>query len=321
MLLQGKRILFIGIGFYDYEEKICSKLNQEGADVTYVTSTTVNIFIRFLLKIGILSFALKLKNRIRKKKMMKVVGCDYVFIIKGHELTQDDINLLHSLNPGAKFILYLWDSLIRHDNRELLLRNFENIWSFDRKDCVSYPQLKFRPLFFREYLPVTEKKYKLSFIGWMHSDRLEIIRELRRQLKDSGESYYLKLYTGRFNYLLLRYLYRKLTPEDRELIILRPVGYSEVQKITATSQIVLDISHPQQSGLTMRTIETLAAGCHLLTTNGDIVNYPEIEKSSYTLLNRKKLQIPVLMVQDKERNEGFLTYFSLDRFINQLFTS
>lgn len=320
MLLQGKRILFIGIGFYDYEEKICNKLSQEGADVTYVISTTANVFIRFLLKIGILSFALKLKDRIRKRKMMKVIGCDYVFIIKGHELSQDDIDLLHSLNPDAKFILYLWDSLIRHDNRELLLRNFENIWSFDRKDCINNPQLKFRPLFFREYQPITEKKYKLSFIGWMHSDRLEIVRKLRRELKDSGENYYLKLYTGWFNYLLLRYLYHKLTPEDRELIILRAIGYSEVQKITSASEIVLDVSHPQQSGLTMRTIETLAAGCHLLTTNSDITNYPEIEKSCYTLLNREKMQIPVLTNQNKRQDENFLTYFSLDRFINQLFT-
>ncbi len=48
------------------------------------------------------------------------------------------------------------------------------------------------------------------------------------------------------------------------------VDKKEWQDILSRTKIVIDLSHPLQTGLTMRTFEALASGCHLLTTNTNI---------------------------------------------------
>lgn len=321
MEFQGKRLFFIGIGFYDYEDIIRHAIEQKGACVTYVTSTTRSLKVRFFKKIGFSVISAKIERSLRQKNLKKGISNDFVFIIKGQYLTQEDIDLVRILNPNAKFILYLWDSLKRHDNAQLLLENFDNIWSFDRNDCLENSKFKFRPLFYRDAFSDSNKQYALSFIGWLHSDRLIVIRKLREELRNSGQKYFLKLYMGRFDYLVCRYFKKILSKDDKELVILTPMNYEKVQRVIMESQNVLDISHPLQSGLTIRTIEALAAGCHLLTTNKDIVNYLEINKNSYTLFDRDSLNdhLSLEIKQGQRPNCLFLDYFSLDTFLRQLF--
>ena len=54
----------------------------------------------------------------------------------------------------------------------------------------------------------------------------------------------------------------------------KSLSSNEIVSYYDRSNIVLDISHPGQSGLTMRTFETIGAGKKLITTNADIKNYP-----------------------------------------------
>lgn len=319
MSLKNKKILFIGIGFYDYEKIIQTILLQCEAKVDNLNSAVRPFFYRLLIRLHLSGLArcfLQMFQTFQIKR--SIPDNDIVFIIKGEGLSQLDIDLLRKRNPHARFILYLWDSLVRHANKELLLRNFSDIWSFDRKDCEENPMLKFRPLFYREIFCKVKRKYKLSFIGWLHSERLNIVRQLRDQLRCANEQYYLKLYTGRFHYFLLRYIYRILKPEDKELIILKPLSYKVVQQVMAESEFVLDIAHPMQTGLTMRTIETLAMGAHLLTTNVDIMNYPEIDSKAYTILHKDCITIPS-QIADVMPSQEFKEYFSIQHFISQLF--
>lgn len=313
--LEGKRILLIGIGFYDYEESIKKCIEEQGALVNYLNSCPNDFLSRFFLRVNMSGWSVARLQRLRTEKLHSLpVNNDIVFVIKGENLTQEDLAYLHKHNPRARFILYLWDSLIRHTNLDVLLPNFDNILSFDRIDCLSNPKFKFRPLFYR-ILPVTRpKEYYLSFIGWMHSDRLAIVRSIRNQLKAQGKNYFIKLYMGKFSYFFARYVTRILNSDDRELITLKPIPYGEYQRVTAASRIVLDIAHPLQSGLTIRTIETLAAGCHLMTTNADIVNYPQISTDSYTIFEREHPGLPMQIIS----TEPISDYFSIETFIKNI---
>lgn len=315
MNLQGKKILFIGIGFYDYEKLIVQKLEEKGASVNYINSCRNNILVRILKWIKLHKCA---KQQQRINDLLNTTqNCDLVFVIKGQNLNQNDINLIRKNNPNAKFILYLWDSLVRHDNVELLLTNFDNIWSFDRKDCNQNPSLKFRPLFYRILPDKHEKIYELSFVGWMHSDRLEILREAKKQLQQNDRPYFLKLYISPIRYLWIRFIKGEVTAHDKDLIITKPISYNEFQRITAMSRMVLDIAHPKQSGLTMRTVEAIAAGCHLFTSNEDIENYPEIDSRTYTIFDRNNIKIPI----SKNITTATINdYFSLDTFLSEIFS-
>ena len=312
--LYDKRILFIGIGFYDYEQQLKSVMESEGAIVQFIISVYRSFFSRFFNLLHLSLISKKIDARRLKKEIESTDNNnDIVFIIKGQNLQQSDIILLKKKNPNAKFVLYLWDSLIRHENKDLLLSSFDNIWSFDRIDCQNEPRIKFRPLFYRNIPKSTKKIYAVSFIGWMHSDRLAIVRKLKADCKKSGDSYFLKLYMAPFSYFMERYVKCNLTKNDRDLIILKPISYLEFQKITLLSNAVIDISHPLQSGLTIRTIETLACGCHLLTTNNDIINYLNIDSSQYTIIERNAPTIPcgILTV----RYNLLSDFYSIENFL------
>lgn len=313
--LEGKRILFIGIGFYDYEEGIKKSIEKQGATVDYLNTCPNDFLSRLFLRINMSDWSVARLQRLRTKKLYSLpVNNDIVFVIKGENLTREDITYLRRYNPRARFILYLWDSLIRHTNLDVLLSNFDDILSFDRIDCLLDAKLKFRPLFYRT-LPVTRpKEYYLSFIGWMHSDRLAIVRSIRNQLKAQGKSYFIKLYMGKLSYFFARYITRVLNSDDRELITLTPIPYGEYQQVIAASRVVLDVAHPQQSGLTIRTIETLAAGCHLMTTNADIVNYSQISANSYTIFERENPGLPMQIIS----TEPIDNYFSIETFIKNI---
>ncbi len=317
-----KRVLFLGIGFYDYEAEICRVLRGRGVEeLCYVSTVQKDFLSRLLHRFRLNRLAQRRVARLRHATLRSTTTHnDTVFIIKGEGLTAQDIEYLKARNTKARFIVYLWDSLARIDNSELLLREFDNVWSFDRLDCQSDNRLKFRPSFYREAeVSQIEKEYDLSFIGWAHSDRLEILRTLRDMLRADGRVYFLKLYMGRFSYLIARYVSRRLKKSDRELITLRRLPYAECQRVTESSRAVLDISHPKQSGLTLRTFETLAAGTHLLTTNSDIANYLDIPASSYTIFDRAHPTLPITGDDEQLRVSLLPERYSIDSFIEELF--
>lgn len=321
MSLQGKKILFVGIGFYDYETAIREALERRGAEVTYFNSAMRPYYSRLLARLRMAAAARYFLRRAMQEKIKRLpAGFDIIFLLKGEGLCREDVDCLRAANPEARFVVYLWDSLVRHENRRMLLDSFPVIWSFDRKDCERYPQLKFRPLFFRDISPAVAKEYALTFVGWMHSDRLQIVRELAARLKKAGKPYFFKLYIGKFSLWTKRHLTKTIRAADRELLITEPIGYADYQQAVARSYAVLDIAHPLQSGLTMRTIETLAAGCHVYTTNADITNYPQINPGSYTVIERQAIDTLPVTETACRQPDGFYSYFSLDGFIDQLFS-
>lgn len=317
--LKGKKILFIGIGFYDYEHIIKTELENNGAIVNYVISTVNLLFSRIMTRLGLNKYAKSLNNKTRYN-LLKETANDYdiIFTIKGEDLNQADLELLKAKNPNAQWKLYLWDSIVRHYNLEILFKYFDNVWSFDRVDCVENPKLIFRPLFYRKkYSNTVQREYKLSFIGWMHSDRFELAKSMKNMLVESGEKYFIKLYIAPFSYFIARYITKVIKKQDLDLITTRPIEYYEYVNVTRNSDVILDISHPLQSGLTMRSIEALAAGCHLLTTNVDIRNYEDIPSISYTIMQSKASKI--ILHKQIDNLQFDMNKYSLTSFIGDIF--
>ena len=289
--LKGHRILFIGIGFYDYDQSIIAELKKLNKEVSYF-STHTNIWNLLIFKRLHLN---KISEKILKKNIDRQINRssinnDIIFVIKGENFDDSHLIKLKLLNPNAIFILYLWDDLHRLKNLNTL-NYFDKIWSFDRVDCLKNKNLSFRPLFYREKQNKTTKNIYISFIGGLHSDRLEISREIKRQAKLNGKSYYIKLYTGIWLFIKM-IITGQLRIKDLDIISILPISYNKVIDITRKSKVVLDVQHPSQYGLTMRSIEAIESGCILLTTNKDLVNYSDIPKESYIILDREHPVFP-----------------------------
>lgn len=270
------RILFIGIGFYEYEIHIKNEFDKYG----YCE------YIRYLDK----SFILK-------------DDYDLIFMIKGDQLSYEDLKkFLNQFN--ATKILYLWDSVTRIENIENKLKLFDKTYSFDRLDTLKRNYIIFKPLFYLndfEKLENTTTKYDLFHLGWFHSDRAQILRHLIGILKIKPHiKRYFRLTTGIGNYL-------KTTVNNLEdLSFIRPYHYSlsYYKKKINYSKIVLDITHPNQSGLTLRTIEAIAAEKKIITTNKDLLNYSFYNKENILFISRdlKNLSDEIIKFIENKKN-------------------
>ena len=65
------------------------------------------------------------------------------------------------------------------------------------------------------------------------------------------------------------------------------------------SKTVVDIQHPKQSGLTMRTIEMLGANKKMITTNADIQNYDFYHPNNICIVDRNNVVVPPEFIKDR----------------------
>lgn len=295
--MANKKVLFIGIGFYDYELSIVEEFKALGYEVDYFSEHPAETYAyRFYIRTNNISKI----EAIRAKHSNDIVeksGSDYdlVMIIKCEYFTIAALEKLKSKNPNARFVLYMWDSLTRFRMVESKFRFFDTIYSFDRFDCKADNRLIFHPLFYRnEYLHSYDNKlktdYDLYHLGWCHSDRLKLIKEIAFQLDQKSLRYSLTLYAGYISYLLDS-VFGGALKGCRKYLIFKPISAKENFKSILKSKVILDITHPDQTGLTMRTVEMIGAEKKLITTNRDVVNYDFYNPNNILIIDREN---PVL---------------------------
>jgi hypothetical protein len=72
----------------------------------------------------------------------------------------------------------------------------------------------------------------------------------------------------------------------------KPLSRSEVFDVIKRTKIIVDIEHPGQKGLTMRTIETLGGGRKLVTTNSSISDYDFFNERNACIIDRMTPLVP-----------------------------
>lgn len=287
----SKKVLFIGIGFYDYEDSIINEFSKLDYKVDYFSEVPSNNWIyRFYSRMGNTNKLTKI-NDCHSVKIAKNCGDDYdlVFVIKCENMSSHALEIIKNKNHKAKFVLYLWDSVARISNINSKFDFFDKIYSFDRLDCLSNEILNFNPLFFREeYEEKSEsgiKVYDIYHLGWYHSDRLELIKKIAKFCFENNQRYKFQLLTGYFSYFFHK-LTKKELGNSKEFLIFKTVSTEKNVRNIMQSKIVLDIAHPLQSGLTMRTIESLGSQQKLITTNNDVINYDFYNSANIFVIDR-----------------------------------
>ena len=291
--LKNKTILFFAPAFFSYEHKIKNELIRVGAKVDYFDERSVRSpFHRALLKVSPYIFKNKTEryynfifNIIKKNKY------DYVLFIDCEMPTENILKKYRQFFTKAKFCLYLWDSLDNLPGVETKFQYFDYITSFDKKDYFKNSRIKFRPLFFcdeyRNRSLKTEYKYDLAFIGTIHSDRLNIINKIEDQCKNIGLRFYKYCFLqSKFIFYYYKLFNKSFFNAKIENFYFDKKSQKEISEIERNSFIVLDIQHPNQTGLTIRTIENIGIGRKIITTNKDIEHYDFYNKSNIQIIDR-----------------------------------
>ena len=329
--LKKKKVLLIAARFFGYEEEIRSKLLELGAEVDYYDQRPSNSFLvkglirinkHFLLR-TIKKYYLGLIEKTRTTRY------DFVLFISPEVITKNAFLELKKTQSNARFILYMWDSFRnKGKNIEDISPFFDYRYSFDKEDCdVARWNLVYRPLFFlNAYAHVRDNekpKYDLLFIGTIHSDRYKILSRLRDICAEQKLSHFYYMF---FPSKLLFYLKRIVDPilwrsrsTDFRFDALKK---NEIVDYVEKSNVVVDIQHPNQIGLTIRTIEVLGAKRKLLTTNKDIVNYDFYNPNNIQVLDRDKVNVDISFFKKEmvELDETIYKKYSIDGWISVVFS-
>ena len=318
--MDKKRILFIGVGFHEYDTYIIEHL-KEKYDVWYFCSS------EYILKHPhIYSLSLKFpfffkdfNNQLISNKIEETKMCDFdiIFAIKGSNLSDEHLMTLKKHHPRAALKLYLWDEWMVMKNRDVLEKHFDKIFSFDSEDCKKYGFI-LRPLFYLEKYQAGSKNVDVSFIGGEHSGRLEAIINMKAACLENGLSYCFIVSTRLTTMFKIMMVSIKKFLKNYGIMKFEGVSYSEFLRITRESKTVLDIHYKNQSGLTMRTIEALAAGTKVITTNHHIKEYKNIPNSMYYVWDMRVNQALIDFIKAPVSDFEIDNSFSVDVFFEDI---
>lgn len=323
--LKSKNVVFIAPEFFGYDLIIEQALSDSGASVYRLVDRPFSgsVYKAITKLMGRIIGKILDNYYLCKLKQMNV-SADYVLVINGQTISRAFLLNLKSKNPSAKFILYMWDSL---ENRPDIVHNFDvydEKYSFDRRSAKRFG-LKFRPLFYgglnkNETMKDDADRYLMSFVGTAHSDRYAIVSSLRKKFSHRDCFWYLYL-QAQWVYWWYRLSNSTFAGAKKNEFMYSPMSSFEMRNVFNNSEIIVDIEHTSQTGLTIRTFDIMRSGKKMVTTNKDIVNYDFYKYGNVYLIDRDFPSIPDDFINRKfsPYSEDIIRFYSVYGWIEDVF--
>lgn len=329
MDFKNKKVLFFSPIFFGYEKVIYDKLSNIFGECVFYDerakpSNIEKILIRLNLKLFIHKKITGYYNNIINKYTDNYF--DYIIFFNPETISEVILKRFKEKQKKAKFILYMWDSFSNKPQTKNIISFFDKKLTFNKEDAINY-SLIFRPLFYiDEYKKAKDDEKKsrsidIGFVGTVHSDRLYLLRNIENWANEHGLKTKFYLYSPS---RILYYKYkienfRKIKVEKKDLNFI-PLPANEVKSFIQNCNVIVDIQHPKQTGLTMRTIEMIGMKKKLITTNPDIVNYDFYNKKNICYVDRNNPQIDLSFISSvyEEISEDIYYKYSIDCFISDL---
>lgn len=293
-----KRLLLITPKFYEIEKSIVLALENMHFDVVWIENKDLpfdyhgtNSQLKILRKLYFFLFFPRLRYINRQLKKINNLSFDILFSINCHIISSYLFKRLKEQNPNLFSILYLWDSVKMYSWRSMT-KLFNKVYTFDPEDSKIFGW-EYRPNFFivNDSDGNSEKQHDLFLVGKFSPERFKILECITKQVSDmrcyfkilpsyknslhnSWVYFFLKKICIR-NPWINRYILNYEVSEgiiSRNYIFFNSIDYKDVQKELTCSNVVLDISFPEQKGYSHRLVESLAMNKKVITTNRYIKN-------------------------------------------------
>lgn len=297
------KIILIAPAYFNYHQIIVAALTDLGHQVDFIEDKNSG-FIYSLSQRN--SFLKQFYRKHHENKCLKKLsnGSYDQMIVIGGKLFSSEFWAKINQKFAFKKVLYQWDSLNNFDYRSMIA-SFDVTMTFDSQDAkkVAIPYL---PLFYKNtnHSDVA-LDIDLLFVGIWHSDRIEVLNQIIVLAKKYHLNHFIKLYYPKYLYLYLVH-FKKYFPKS-DLFIHKPINATEMNSLYQRAKCVIDINHPDQSGLTMRTIETIGAGKKLITTNSFVNKEDFYNNKMIQIIDRKNIQIEEAFFQN------FAAYHNIEK--------
>ncbi|WP_035291762.1 hypothetical protein [Clostridium sp. KNHs214] len=295
--MSRKKVLYIGTPIFNYHKKIISEFEAKGYSVDFYNDRpSENSFIKGMIKIK-----KSLLNSLIQKYFDKIMSetkdktYDLVFIVNCKVFTSEMIKQLRESQKSARFVLYMWDSLTLYPDSRKLIPLFDTAYSFDLDDCEKIEKLKFLPLFYcKEFEQVGQVQdsqidYDIVSVCTAHPNRYKTMHKLFPELESKGIRIFSYMFLNKLQYLYNITFVPEFKGSKRSEFKFIPLSESENLDVLKRANSVFDMQHNKQSGLTMRTIETLGAKRKLITTNRNIKRYEFYNENNIFVMDENNL--------------------------------
>jgi hypothetical protein len=326
------RVLYIGAPFFTYHRDIAAEFEAKGWAVDHFNDRpSDNSFEKAVLKVR----PSLLEGRVRTYFREIIAGTaalryDLVLIVNGKTLSRTDLEKLRLVHPDAHFVLYLWDSVRLYPHVVDFFDLMDRVYSFDPADCFDHPVVSLLPLFYnRSFGAVGEgaapvPDYDLVSVCTAHPNRYATMSVLFPELERRGVNLFSYPYLNPLQYAYNRVRvaeFRHARSREFRFAPLDPDAYIDVLR---RSRGVYDMNHSAQTGLTMRTIETLGARRQLVTSNATVERYRFFEPSRVLVVDPTAPDADAIvdfMRAPAERlDEEQYRLYSIDSWVEEIIT-
>jgi hypothetical protein len=327
--LNNKKILFFSVQTFNLEREIIKKLVDSGAEVSYYDERpSNNNFVKGIIRLKRSVYQHRIDTYY--KKILLKTSTDnyhYLFVNRGEVVPEFFLEAFKIQHPSCEFIFYTWDSFKNQSHPTKILKYFDRKFTFDPDDAVNF-NLNFRPLFYLDSyskikkIAVQKAKYDLLFLGTAHSDRYKITNIVVNWCSENNlTSFYYYFIHGR-----LVYFYKKLFDQSFKIFDYKKLNFeslttNQILELYKNANVILDINHPGQKGLTMRTFEAIGAGKKMITTNSEIKRYSFYNENNIFLIDRNNIVLDKNFFDSTYKNIGTDLYdkLSIEGWLHCLF--
>lgn len=317
------KIVVISPDTFGYYQKICDSISKKGYHPIWMNhlpskNSFTRAFFRVFPEVGKRIF-----QRYYIRKILAYEGLSHILIIKGEGISEGVLQKLREIHPNIRTTYYLWDSLRNTRGALRLAEACDTAYSFDHLDCLGNDTLELLPLFHskvygkRKYL-----KGYASFIGTLHSDRYVGINSIASHVKHfSGVNPYIYFYyPSKLIFNALKVFSKKFRNVPISDVSFTPLERNEYESVQSSSEISIDICHPNQTGLTMRTIEALGDQKKIITNNAAITLYDFFDpKNCYVVEDKFPSGLREFIEADYNPVDESIVYsYHIDSWIEKL---
>jgi hypothetical protein len=264
-----KKILLMMPSYYGFDEVITEGLKKYSGCSVHSIDTSFklayrNIYERILNFLSKVFLHKNLKPKMRERLILDLIGdATYDFLIVNRADLISGRILEKSIKQSKNAILLLWDNLSRYPIDKGTIAMFDNVYSFDNADCITYGFQKIENFHFFEALPKIGIKYDAVFFGSLDA-RIDHLKNILNYLNENDKNGHAYINVPRG---------KSLIKHPNIEIMHAVIPYKDSYKYSMTGKVIIDLGQKSQSGLSFRFFEAMAFKKKVITTNNKVSNY------------------------------------------------
>lgn len=266
------KLAILSLSTFGYFARLSEHLTERGLPAKfYEERPSLTVFSKLVFRFAPVSVAQKISASYLDSIIDEIIAEGYTRVLLNQVELISRAHIQRLLDNGIRVFRYTFDSVGNRPHVRRLDDLLERIGSFDPEDCENFGY-DYIPLYSEivepaKVLAAEDRNFDFYFCGTMHSERPRLISRAIKAAEVAGWVIQLSLFYHSDRLYLIRNALDTEALSIRSKITSTPFPHAETINASRRSHVIIDVNHPRQAGLTMRSFEALAQGAVLLTTN------------------------------------------------------